>query len=346
MDVKTKLKGVAAAALTCLALGATLGATVVSAQEPNDPFRGPALETLDGKWVAYLPISAGFDLAQAWGGVVKTEAERYGMKFTIQDPNWSTDAMAQGMTSLIAEGPDVIVTQNPDTQSLARLLMQANKKGIVVVQMNMQGAVQTDAFVGPDYIALGRQIAGMMVDRCGAGTDTSHKVSIVQGVLTGGVSYFQVQGIMEVLGEHPEIEIVSSQAADWDASKARAITETVLQQHPDLCGVIDVWDGQGIGTGAAIKQAGLSDKVYMVTSGGGAQSACDLLKDGTFSAVVNYDAPGMGRDAWSAIMIALQNGQGGGAIKTMLYSPTFVMTKDDVKDGTCWDAGQYAAMLR
>ena len=54
--------------------------------------------------------------------MIKQEADRYGMKFTSQDPNWSTDAMAQGMTSLIAEHPDVIVTQNPDIQSLARLL--------------------------------------------------------------------------------------------------------------------------------------------------------------------------------------------------------------------------------
>lgn len=320
-------------------------ATAASAEDPTDPFRGPALESLEGKWVAYLPISAGFDLAQAWGGVVKEEAERYGMKFTIQDPNWVTDAMSQGMTSLIAEKPDVIVTQNPDTQSLARLLMQANRAGIVVVQMNMQGAVQTDAYVGPDYVAMGREIANLAVETCGAGTDTSHKISIVQGVLTGGVSYFQVQGIMEVLEGRDDIEIVSSQAADWDASKARAITETVLQQHPDLCGVLDMWDGQAIGTGAAVKQAGLADSVTVITSGGGAKSTCDLIRDDTFDVVYNYDAPGMGRDAWTAIMIALQNG-GGGKTKTQIFSPTYKMTKENVDSASCWDSEIYAKRLR
>lgn len=326
--------------------GVAAAAGLSRAEEPKDPFRGPALESLKGKTVAYLPISAGFDLAQAWGGEVKLQAQRYGVKFTMQDPNWSTDAMSQGMTSLVASHPDVIVTQNPDTQSLARLLMQANRAGIVVVQMNMQGAVQTDAFVGPDYIALGHQVAEMMVKKCGAGTNTSHKISIVQGVLTGGVSYFQVQGINEVLKQHPDIKVVSSQAADWDASKARSVTETALQQNPDMCGIIDVWDGQAIGTGAAVKQAGLADKVYVVTSGGGAKSTCDLIKDGTFDAVVNYDAPGMGRDAWSAIMVALQNKQGAGKVKTMLYSPTSVMTKENVGKFSCWNAEDYAKILR
>ncbi len=324
--------------------GASL-ANAAIAQETNDPFRGPALESLKGKWIAYLPISAGFDLAQAWGGVIKEESERYGMKFTIQDPNWSTDAMAQGMTSLIAERPDVIVTQNPDTQSLARLMVQANRAGIAVVQMNMAGAVQTDAFVGPDYIALGNRLANMAIEKCGAGTDTSHKVSIVQGVITGGVSYFQVQGIMEVLSQRDDIEIVSSQAADWDATKARAITETVLQQHPDLCAILDMWDGQAIGTGAAVKQAGLADSVSVITSGGGAKSTCDLIRDETFDVVVNYDAPGMGRDAWTSIMIALQNG-GGGKLKTQIFSPTYVMTSENVDKATCWDPERYASRLR
>jgi ABC-type sugar transport system substrate-binding protein len=329
-----------------LAASALMITGAASAAEMNDAFREPALDALKGKTVAYLPISIGFDLAQAWGGVVKTEAEHFGLKFKSQDPNWNTDAMAQGMTSLIAEHPDVIVTQNPDTQSLARLLKKANAEGIVVVQLNMQGVVQTDAFVGPDFIRLGQEIAELMVKKCGEGTQTSHKVSIVQGVLTGGVSFYQVQGINSVFAKHPEIKVVSSQAADWDASKARAITETALQQNPDMCGVIDVWDGQGVGTGAAIEQAGKKGQVYFVTSGGGAKAMCDKLADGTYSVAFNYDAPGMGRDAWTAIMVALQNKKGAGAVKTQIYSPIRMMTKADVKDGTCFDPEYYAKMLR
>lgn len=328
-------------------LGMALHTGVAHAQQDlNDPFREPALSALRGKTIAYLPISIGFDLAQAWGGVIKQEADRYGMKFISQDPNWVTDAMAQGMTALIAQKPDVIVTQNPDLQSLARLLKQANAAGIRVIQMNMQGAVQTDAFVGPDFISLGQQAANMMVKACGKGTNTSHKISIVQGVLTGGVSYYQVQGIKKVLAANPDIQVVSSQAADWDATKARAITETVLQQHPDLCGVIDVWDGQAVGTGAAISQAGKKGKVVLITSGGGAQSMCDQLTEGIFSSVINYDAVGMGRDAFTAISALLQSKEKAGTMKFQLYSPTRVLTKADVKAGTCFDPSVYAKLLR
>ena len=142
-----------------------------SAQRINDPYRDPAMQAMKGKWVAYLPISLGFGMANApQGGVTKMTADRYGMKFTKQDPNWNTDAMAQAFTTLIAEKPDIIVTQNPDIQSLARLLKQANAAGIYVIQVNMQGAYQTDAFVGPDFIGIGEEEGRIVSRACGTGS--------------------------------------------------------------------------------------------------------------------------------------------------------------------------------
>lgn len=268
------------------------------------------------------------------------------MKFTKQDPNWNTDAMAQAFTTLIAEHPDVIVTQNPDIQSLARLLKQANEAGIYVIQVNMQGAYQTDAFVGPDFIGIGEEEGRIVSKSCGPGSGKSGEVAIVQGVLTGGVSIYQVQGIMNVLSHAPGIKIVSSQAADWDASKSRSITETVLQQHPNLCAVIDVWDGQARGSGAAIQQAGKRGKVLLVTSGGGAQNQCDALSDGTFDVAINYNSAGQGRDISTVMEMLLQAKPKPGSIKFQAYSPTRVVRKEDVTPGTCWNTDYYANILR
>lgn len=72
-------------AVTAAALAAlTVGSVATRADESTDAFRGPALASLKGKTIAYLPISLGFDLAQAWGGVIKTEAQRYGINFKAQ----------------------------------------------------------------------------------------------------------------------------------------------------------------------------------------------------------------------------------------------------------------------
>ena len=53
----------------------------------------------------------------------------------------------------------------------------------------------------------------------------------------------------------------------------------------------------------------------------------------------------MGRDAWTSIMIALQNG-GGGKMKTQVFSPIYKMTKENVDSAACWDPEIYASRLR
>jgi ribose transport system substrate-binding protein len=120
----------------------------------------------------------------------------------------------------------------------------------------------------------------------------------------------------------------------------------VLQQNPDLCAVLDVWDGQARGTGAAIQQAGLKGKVMLVTAGGGAQSMCDALADGTFDYAINYNGVGMGRDIATTIKMLLQSKPKAGSIKYMAYSPYRTMTKADVKQDTCWNPDNYAKLLK
>ena len=103
----------------------------------------------------------------------------------------------------------------------------------------------------------------------------------MQGALSAAASAYTLKGVENVLAKHPDIKVVSSQAADWDAAKAKAITQTVLKQNPDLCGIVGFWDGMDIGTAAAVKEAGLTGKVFVATSGGGERKgACDQVKSG------------------------------------------------------------------
>ena len=278
----------------------------------------------------------GFDLAQAWSSQLESQAKELGYEYIVRDPNWSTDAGAQAITQLISEKPDVIVVHSPDIQSYARLLKQAEAAGIYTLQVNMKSAYVSEGYVGSDYNKLGEMAADIMVKQCGKDSGKSGKISIVQGVLTGGASVYQIEGVERVLKDHPEIQIVSNQAADWDASKAKAITQTVLQQHPDLCGVIGFWDGMDTGTGAAIREAGKTDQVYVVTSGGGSTSACDNIKNGTFSALIDYNAWQQGRDLNGMIKTLFQVKPAPGAMKVINYSPLTVLTKDSLKPESCW----------
>ncbi len=320
----------------CLMTLSPLGQRGARAEGIDDPLRAPTMEAFKGKVVAFLPLSMGFDLTDGWGAMMRHQAEELGYKFEIRDPNWSTDAGAQALTQLIAEKPDVIVVHNPDVQSYARLLKKAEDAGIDVVQVNMKSATPTQYYVGADWIGLGETAANEVVKACAPGKGPSTKVAIVQGALTAAASIYQIKGVDNVLSKHPEITVVSNQAADWDASKARAVTQTVLQQNPDLCGIIGFWDGQDTGTAAAVREAGKTGKVFVITSGGGAMSACDNIENGNFSADISYDVPAQGRDINSAIRTLIENKDSARPLRTVMYTPLRVLTKAAIKPGVCW----------
>src|SRR5580693_10520763 len=98
------------------ALGFVLSLTVAGhavAQGIDDPRRSDYFKTFAGKTIAFVPVTMGIDLTEGWAAVMKSQADRLGMKLEIRDPHFSADAGAQAITSLIAEKPDVLVGHNP-----------------------------------------------------------------------------------------------------------------------------------------------------------------------------------------------------------------------------------------
>ncbi len=322
------------------ALGLTLGlaaATSSFAQGKglDEPFRESYNKALAGKTVGYIPVAMGFDLTQGWYDGLKKDLEPSGIKVVVRDPNWNTNAGAQAFTALIAEKPAVIVVHNPDVQTYAKLIKKAEEEGIYVVQINMRSAQPSTVFVGADWVEIGERTTAAVVEAC---KGKSNKIAIVQGAPTAAASAYTLKGVENVLAKNPQIKVVSNQAADWDAAKAKALTQTVLKQNADLCGIVGFWDGMDIGTAAAIKEAGLTGKVFLATSGGGEQKgACDLVKSGAIDYDLSYDVPTQASDMSAMIKWLLQGGVKAGAAKQNIYTTLIPITKDNAaKDGTCW----------
>jgi simple sugar transport system substrate-binding protein/ribose transport system substrate-binding protein len=112
----------------------------------------------------------------------------------------------------------------------------------------------------------------------------------------------------------------------------------VLKQNPDLCGIIGFWDGMDIGTAAAVKEAGLTGKVYLATSGGGEQKgACDMVKSGAFDLDISYDVPTQASNMAAMIKWLVQGGVKPGAAKQNIYTTLIPITKQNAAaEGTCW----------
>lgn len=321
-----------AAAATLFAVGA---GKALAQQSMDDPVRAQTYDQFKGKRVVFVPVFMGLDLTEGWSKAMKLQSEKLGYSYEVRNSNFNTAAGAQTLTSLISEKPDVIVVQNPDVQSYAKLLSNAEKAGIHVIQLNMKTNILTYGFVGADVIEIGETQAKAVVEKCGPGT--SGKVLILEGPPTSPFSAYMQKGYENILNKAPNIKVVSLQSTgDYESAKAKSITQVVLQQHPDLCAVLGIWDNTDLGTGAAIKEAGKTGQVFVSTSGGGGEVSCKGLMDGTWDHYVSYDVPGQARDLTDLISSALQDKDKVGATKTVLYTPLISYTRDNVKNQSCW----------
>ena len=300
----------------------------------DDPRRADYFKLFAGKTIAFVPVTMGIDLTEGWASVMKKQADRLGMKFEIRDPHFSADAGAQAITSLISEKPDVLVVHNPDVQSYAKLLKRAEEAGIHVIQINMRSNYNSDVYVGADWIGIGEAEAQGIIDKCGAGT--SGKVAVLQGQPTSGSDSGMMKGVENVFAKHPEIKMVANLAGEWDATKAHSIVSTVIQQNPDLCGVVGFWDVMDLGAAAAIKESG--KPIALVTSGGGEQMACDNVAKGAFDKEIAYQVMDQGRDLNDMIATVLESGLPPGKLKAVVYSPQLIISKETLRPGLCWSA--------
>lgn len=290
-----------------------------------------------GKKVVFVPISMGISLTEGWARRMKEHAATFGYSFDVRDAAFNTGSMAELLAKAISEKPDVLVVHNPTVQLLARQIKQAESQGIKVLQLNLQSNQPSSAFVGANWERIGTEIAEDIVKECGAGSGKSGKVAIIPGQLTAADSVMMNDAAFNVFKEHPEINVVSNQASDWEPEKARQITATVLQQNPDLCAIFGHWDVHTIGAGNAVKDAGAEDKVLVYATGGGDTVTCKAVEDKVLDRVWSYDADGQGRDAATMIDLLLQGAKSSDDSMLMVESPLKIIKAGPSYDASlCW----------
>ncbi|MEH6477312.1 MAG: sugar ABC transporter substrate-binding protein [Sneathiella sp.] len=328
-----KIKSLAFAAAVTVSMVA--GGIAQAQNSINDPAREGYYNTLKDKRVVFVPVFMGLDLTEGWSKMMADKAKALGYHYEVRNSNFNTAAGAQTLTSLITEKPDVIVVQNPDVQSYAKLLFKAEKAGIRVIQLNMKTNILTTGFVGADVVQIGETQANAAVAKCGTGT--SGKVLVLAGPPTSPFSAYMLKGYENIFDNNKDVNVVSVQSTGaYESAKAKSITQVVLQQHPDLCAIVGVWDNTDVGTAAALKEAGKSEQVFVSTSGGGGELSCKGIREGMWQHYVSYDVPGQARDLNALISAALQDKNPVQSTKTILYTPLVEFTKENLAKQSCW----------
>ena len=140
---------------------------------------------------------------------------------------------------------------------------EINATGIATAQIVANNAQGMSAVAQEFATALGGE--GTYIELTGKESDTN------AGVRSAAVA--------SVLDQYPDLERVAQETANWSQDEAFTKVETLLQQHPDVNGIIAGNDTMALGAVAAVEAAGLLDQIT-IAGFDGSPDAVQAIKDG------------------------------------------------------------------
>lgn len=206
------------------------------------------------------------------------------------------------------------------------MVAQANDNDIPVMAFDRRpDSGELANFIGYDAIEAGRRGAGALAEAIGEqGT-----VVEIQGILGTNVAQDRSEGFQEQIEQYPDIDVVATQAADFDRGEALDVMTDVLQANPDIDGVYAANDEMALGVVAALESRQLAGRVQVVGNDGIAD-ALEAVSNGTMYATHAESPYALGKEV---IAIADQIANGDAPEQEKVLQGTLVKEAD--VDGFC-----------
>jgi len=238
--------------------------------------------------IAYL--SPSFDISDAWERVYWSMRGRLNelnikyevIQLAVQDASDHAGQLAQ-IESVIQRGADYMMLGATEYRSAIPGLRKLKAAKIPTVVYNFLEPHEDETARAMQYIAFDHTEGGRMAGKWTVERLKSKgKIAILQGV-PGVVSDQRKNGFLEVVKQHPGIEVIIGVHTDFDRLKAFDATKNLLAAHPDLNLIYGVSTAVGLGIGQAIQAAGKSKSIYSIGFGGTGDEI-KAMKEGWLSA--------------------------------------------------------------
>jgi len=257
----------------------------------------------------------------------KAHADQYDLICNGIKDELDVNRQIQLVEQMIAQGVAAIVIAPADSKALVSVCKKAVDAGIVVVNIDnkFDDAVLEDKgvrlpFVGPDNRAGAKMVGDHLAKRLAPGD----AVALVGGVPTAYNAVQRRLGFEDAMNG-AGMQIVSSQSAGWEMSKADRVVSAIITEHPETKAVLCANDSMAQGAVAALRAAGKGDSV-LVVGYDNITAVQDLIRQGKVLATADQHAD---RLAVFGIEYALEMLAQGG-VPDDRQTPVDLVTADDV----------------
>lgn len=229
--------------IVALAMLLVLFSACGQAEEPQDsaPLEtdGVQEETGTGFTIGFANVFVGNTwraqyVADAEAMAEQLKAEGRLKELIITDADNDVSKQITQINNMIDEGVDAIMITPVSATSLGTVIERAQSEGILVVIAGDPAAYEGTYFVGGDNESFAQLNIDWLVNELGG------EGNIVQLTGVEGNSADKIRvGIYEsVLAQYPDINVLASAPANWNATEAQSVMATFLSTFDDIDGVL------------------------------------------------------------------------------------------------------------
>ena len=217
------------------------------------------------------------------------KARELGVELVIYDAQDDSAKMTSSMEDLIQKKVGAILVNPTDADAVVPSILKANAAGIPVFTID-RGATSGEVVthIASDNVAGGKMAGEFLAEKIGG----KGKVVELVGIPGTSAARDRGKGFHDAMEGYPDIEIVASQAADFNRDRGLAVFENILQAQPEIDGVFAHNDEMVLGAIAAAEAAGRKGIVFVGFDA--VDDAVKAVKDGTLAATVAQQPKEMG----------------------------------------------------
>lgn len=186
-------------------------------------------------------------------------AKDYGVETIWQSADGSVEKQISLIENFIQQEVDAILIDPADKNAIIPVIKKAEEAGITIITMGnkVEGEWNYNTLY-PDYDNM-----AMLARVFGTALDGKGQIAYLSLSKGNYVSDEREAGFIETMKkEFPDIEIVGNQPTEFDTAEAQKITETWLNNYPDLDGIAFAHDPLGIAAMSAAETMGKKDLIF------------------------------------------------------------------------------------
>ena len=205
-------------------------------------------------------------------------ADKLGAKLTVVDAGDDVTKQTSDIEDLVNKGISVLIVNPVNSDAVTSAVEYAMSKGVRVIAVDRAvNGVEIDCQIASDNV-LGAELATQyIVDTLGEGT----KVIELEGIPGASAAIDRSQGFRNIADA--KLDLLASQAADFDRTKGMSVMENMLQSHPDVQAVFAANDEMALGAVEAVAGAG---KTVMVVGFDATDDAIAAIQEGRMAATI------------------------------------------------------------